>query len=394
MPMLPRVAFQHCQIILPDAVLTDGAVVTNGRGIEHVSPRWDQIPAVDQILDLGGRYLAPGLIDLHIHGSNGVDVLDATADHLATLSRFLVKQGVTRYLPTTVPTDESSFVRVIEAVSHYRQRQPVNLAQVLGIHFEGPFVNPSRCGALRVEYIRDFSSATSADVFLDHALTTQIPIRMMTVAPEIQGGLALIRTLADHGYVVSIGHSQASFEVCEAASAAGARHVTHFPNALAPLHHRQPGVFGWALLNQNVTLDVIADGHHVDWRVIELINRLKGSNQMALISDAIAPAGLGDGVYQVWGETIEVTNGRTRNASGTIAGSVISLWDAVCNLWRRGYRLSDLFKMASLSPARVVGIDGLCGSIEKGKRADLICFDEAGAIHFVMVNGQMAYQAT
>lgn len=394
MSMPSRIALQHAQIILPDAVLTDGVLVVDGRGIEQVSPGWDALPAVDMIIDLGGRYLAPGLIDLHIHGSNGVDVLDASAEHLEILSRFLITQGVTRYLPTTVPTDESGFGRVIDVVGHYRHRQPANLAQVIGIHFEGPFVNPSRCGALRVEYLRDFSSTVSADIFLDHALTTQIPICMMTVAPEIEGGLALIRALVDHGYIVSIGHSQASFEMCEAARAAGACHVTHFPNALAPLHHRQPGVFGWALLKHNVTLDVIADGHHVDWRVIELIKRLKGSNQMALISDAIAPTGRGDGVYQVWGETIEVTNGCTRNASGAIAGSVISLWDAVCNLWRRGYRLPELFRMASLVPARLIGVDGVCGSIEKGKRADLICFDEAGTIHFVMVNGQMAYQAT
>jgi N-acetylglucosamine-6-phosphate deacetylase len=280
-------------------------------------------------------------------------------------------------------------LNVIEVVEQYIRQQPPDGAQVMGIHFEGPFVNPSRGGALQVKHFRTFTSPEAAAIFLDPSLRDRLPIRMMTVAPEIDGGLALIEALTQQGYIVAVGHSQASFEICDQAFAAGARHVTHFPNALAPLHHRSPGVFGWALLRSDVTLDVIADGHHVDWRMIELVSRLKSPDHIALISDAIAPTGLGDGEYRVWGETIWVRGGRTQNASGTIAGSVMTLWDAARNLWQHGVSLVEVVKMASLIPARILDVDRILGSIERGKRADLVCFDNQGTIHFTCVNGRV-----
>jgi N-acetylglucosamine-6-phosphate deacetylase len=380
-------------MILPDRILSEGVVLVEGESIADVRAGAISGVEADESVDLNGRWLAPGLIDIHIHGSNGTDLMAATADDLAALSRYLLSWGVTRYLPTTVPTDEAGFVRVIDLVSQYIREQPADGAQVMGIHFEGPLVNPNRCGALHVEHFRKFTSPEAAAIFLDPSLAERLPIRLMTLAPEIDGGLALVEALAQQGYVVAIGHSQASFEICEQAAAVGARHVTHFPNALAPLHHRQPGVFGWALLRRDITLDVIADGHHVDWRIIELIRRMKSPDHMALISDAIGPAGLGDGEYHVWGETIRVRDGRTQNASGAIAGSVISLWDAVRNLRQQDISLTEVINMASLIPARILGMDGMVGSIEKGKRADLVCFDEAGKIHFVVVNGRLGYQA-
>jgi len=388
-----RTVLHNGPVILADRILPEGVVLVESETIAEVrSGSVGQVEA-DESIDLNGRFLAPGLIDIHIHGSNGVDLMIATADALAILSRYLLSQGVTRYLPTTVPTDEPGFVQVIDVVDQYLHEQPPHGAQVMGLHFEGPFVNPDRCGALHTEHFKRFASIEAGAPFLDESLSHRVPIRMMTLAPEIEGGLALVEALAQRGYTVAIGHSQASFEVCAQAAAAGARHVTHFPNALAPLHHRRPGVFGWALLRPDITLDVIADGHHVDWRMIELIRRLKSSDTMALISDAIGPTGLGDGEYQVWGETIWVRDGRTQNASGAIAGSVISLWDAIRNLRQRQASLTDVVNMASLIPARVLGIDGKVGSIEKGKRADLIGFDETGKIHFVFVNGRLGYQA-
>jgi N-acetylglucosamine-6-phosphate deacetylase len=388
-----RIILHNGPVILPGRVLADGVVLIEGGMIINVGSGVAEESKADQVIDLEGRFLAPGLIDLHIHGSSGIDLMAASADDLARLSRFLVSRGVTRYLPTTVPVDELGFLEVIDVVAQYIADQPLSGAQVMGLHFEGPFVNPDRCGALHVEHVRTYHSPTIAGIFLDESLSARLPIRMMTLAPEIEGGLALVEALAQSGSIVSLGHSQASFEICEQARAAGARHVTHFPNALAPLHHRRPGIFAWALLRPDVTLDLIADGVHVDWRMIELVQRLKSPDQVALISDAIAPTGLGDGEYAVWGETIRVRDGQTQNASGTIAGSVISLWEAIHNIHQHTAPLAEAIKMASLVPARVLGIDGRTGSIEKGKRADLVCFDADGKIHFTMVNGQIGFRA-
>ncbi len=387
-----RTIFHNGPLILPDQLLPEGFVVVEDEHIAGVYPGSVSESNADEVIDLGGCYLAPGLIDIHIHGSNGIDLLGATADNMAELSRFLVRQGVTRYLPTTVPTDESGFLKVIEVVGQYIHQQRPEDAQVVGLHFEGPFVSPHRCGALHTEHFRQFNSPKAAAIFLDPSLSERIPIRMITLAPEVEGGLALIEELRQNGYIMAIGHSEAYFELCEQAARAGVRHITHFPNALAPLHHRQPGAFGWALFRSEVTVDVIADGHHVDWRMIELIRRLKSRDKLALISDAILPTGLGDGDYEVWGETIHVRKGRTQNAHGAIAGSIITLWDAVQNLRHREVDLVDAIRMGSLIPARILGIEVVAGSIEKGKRADLVCFDEAGAIQFVFVNGQRGYQ--
>jgi N-acetylglucosamine-6-phosphate deacetylase len=384
--------FYNGRYILPDRILEHGTVVTEGDTITAVLPGARTISDVDEAVDLNGRYLAPGLIDLHIHGSSGVDLMSADVAELQKLSEFLLRQGVTRYVPTTVPTDDAGYQQVINTTKQYMKEQSYlpQAARVMGIHFEGPFVNPGRAGALHTEHFRTFNSRQAAALFLDESLAVDFPVRMMTFAPEIEGGLELAAELHKRGYTMSIGHSLASLEIAEQAAAVGARHVTHFPNALGPLHHRHPGVFGWALLRDDVTLDLIADGIHQSWVMIQLVHRLKSSKNMALISDAIAATGLGNGEYLIWGETIRVIDGQTQNAAGSIAGSVITLWDAVRNTVEQVTpSLVDAINMASLVPARVVGIDHLVGSIQEGKKADFVCFDEKLSLTFVCVDGEM-----
>jgi N-acetylglucosamine-6-phosphate deacetylase len=210
---------------------------------------------------------------------------------------------------------------------------------------------------------------------------------MITMAPEIEGGLELVRELKRRGWVISIGHTRADLQVLEAAREAGARHMTHFMNAMAPLHHRKPGPIAWGLLRDDVTIDLIADGIHLDPFMLRLLVKLKGVGGISLISDAIAAAGKGDGAYQIWGETITVKNGRTANASGSIAGSVISMLDAVRLLHSLGVSYVDLARMASLNPARLLGVDSDCGSIEIGKRADIIALDNDGNLNLTLIRG-------
>ncbi len=210
---------------------------------------------------------------------------------------------------------------------------------------------------------------------------------MMTLAPEIAGGIELIEELKRRGWIASIGHTRATVDMLNQALQAGARHMTHFMNAMTPLHHRAPGPVGWGLINDDVTCDVIADGVHLDPAILELILRSKTADRISLISDAIAPTGLGDGEYHLWDETISVKNGRTQNAHGSIAGSVITMLDAVRLMLSLGVSESAVARMASLNPARLLGIENVCGSIEEGKRADLVAIDQKGDVKLTIIGG-------
>jgi N-acetylglucosamine-6-phosphate deacetylase len=247
-------------------------------------------------------------------------------------------------------------------------------------------VNSAQCGALHVEHFKTYSRPED----LDSLPAGSEMARMITLAPEIDGGVELVRELKRRGWVISIGHTRASLELLDEAFAAGARHMTHFMNAMSPLHHRTPGPIAWGLSRDDVTCDMIADGIHLDPFMLQLLVKIKGVRRLALISDAIAAAGKGDGDYQIWGETISVKNGRTSNASGSIAGSVISMLDAVRVMRSLGVPYVDLAQMASTNPARLLGLNHECGSIAVGRRADLVALDSNGQVRLTIVNGLVA----
>jgi len=257
-------------------------------------------------------------------------------------------------------------------------------ARVLGLHYEGPFVNTAQCGALHTEYFKTYSAPSD----LDALPVPQNAVHMITMAPEVDGGVELVRELKRRGWVISIGHTRAGLDVLDQACEAGAHHMTHFMNAMAPLHHRHPGPIAWGLSRDDVTVDLIADGIHLDPFMLRVLLKIKGVGGISLISDAIAAAGKGDGDYEIWGETISVKNGRTANAKGSIAGSVISMLDAVRLLRSLGVSYVDLARMASLSPARLLGVDHECGSIEIGKRADLVALDADANVKSTLISGK------
>lgn len=365
-----------------------GSVLIRGGRIVGIFSREDE-PSGFESLDLGGLYLAPGFIDIHIHGSAGVDLLDADVAAIARLSRHLLTEGVTGYFATLVPTDEGGYRSALaEIQAHVRDQGEQIGARLLGVHFEGPFVNENRCGALRPEYFRKYDGdPRQLDIFVGPG--DQLAL-LMTLAPEIEGGIQLVRDLVGRGVRAFIGHSQADLETLEEAHRLGARHITHFPNALDPLHHRNPGAVGWGLVGGDVTLDCIADFHHVHPLMLRLIYQSKGPNRMALISDAILAAGLGDGQFAVWGQRISVRGGKATLPNGTLAGSVISLRRAVKNMIELGVPLHEAVSMAALVPARVAGLETARGSIQKGKRADLIAFDDQIDIKLAVVGGRLA----
>ena len=397
---MSQFALHNARVILEDRIQPGGVLIRDGLiALVFGAQEMPVGLSANETLDLQGKYLAPGMIDIHIHGSAGVDVQKTDAAGLDKLSRFLLSEGVTGYFATFVPDDESGYRKSVAEIASYTGRRNENSlsgrpelgAEILGIHFEGPFVSEQRCGALHREHFRTFDGDIRAlDVFIG---APESALRLMTLAPEIPGGLDLTRELTRNGVRVFIGHSQAAPELLDQAFEAGARHITHFPNALEPLHHRKPGAVGWGLLRDDVSVDCIADLHHVDPLMLKLIYQAKRSNRMALISDAIMPAGLGDGDYSVWGDAITVRNGRTslggHAGEGTIAGSVITMRAALKNIVDIGIPLPEAVLMSSAAPAGIVGLESEVGAIKKGMRADLVAFDDQFEINFAAVRGSV-----
>ncbi|MEP7213189.1 MAG: N-acetylglucosamine-6-phosphate deacetylase [Acidobacteriota bacterium] len=339
----------------------------------------------DEVIDLDGSTLFSGFIDVHNHGAVGIDVNEADADGLVEVGRFLAGCGVTAWMPTLVPDSAETYRRVIgeiEKVMAFQGEMPI--AQIVGVHYEGVFANEKMCGALRPEFFKKFTGGEVREL-----PRLSAGAHMTTFAPEIDGGIELARELTAQGWIASIGHTRADVATLDAAFAAGARHVTHFFNAMSGIHHRDVGVAGWALANPEVTFDIIADGIHVDPKMLELACRAKSADGVSLISDSVAPTGRGDGRFELWGETISVENGRTRNERGSIAGSVITMLDAVRMMRSLGFDDAEASKMASLNPARLLGISDRYGSIEVGKRADLVGMNDEGNVVWTMVGGKM-----
>lgn len=395
---------RHARLVLPDRTTESaGLFIEGGRISRILDPQSDASVKADSVIDLDGLTLYPGFIDLHIHGAVGVDTMDATADDLLRVAKFLARQGVTAWLPTLVPAAQEQYAQAIDAITEVISQQeskfapsalgadgpsalPAKVARVLGVHYEGPFVNSEQCGALHRQHFRTFKDPADLDAL--PRIRHDGAIHMMTLAPEIDGGVELVSELHRRGWIISIGHTRAAVVVLDQALQAGARHMTHFMNAMPPLHHRAPGPVGWGLTHDEVTCDAIADGVHLDASILKLILRSKTSERISLISDAIAATGLGDGEYQIWGEKIQVQNGRTQNARGNIAGSVITMLDAVRMMRSLGVSESGLARMASLNPARLLGIADDCGSIEEGKRADLVALDRDGNVRLTIVGGR------
>ena len=374
---------QNAAAVLPDGKLENANILIENGRIVSISP--DKSRA-DQIIDLSNQTLSAGFIDVHIHGAVGVDVNEADADGLLLIAGFLARNGVTAWLPTLVPDSDENYRRAIDAIDELmvaQVGQPV--AQAVGVHYEGVFANEKMCGALRSEY---FLSGQWSVV------SGQLPrlktgLHVTTLAPEIDGGIELIEAMVAEGWIVSIGHTRADAKTLDRAYAAGARHLTHFFNAMTGVHHRDVGVAGWGLANGGVTFDIIADGIHVHPKMLGVACRAKSPDKVLLISDSVAPTGLGDGEFELWGETITVKNGKTQNERGSIAGSVISMLDAVRMMRGIGFSDGEVSKMASANPAKLLGLDNERGSIEVGKRADLVGLDEDGNVAFTMIGGEM-----
>jgi N-acetylglucosamine-6-phosphate deacetylase len=390
-----KTLLRRARIVTPQRTIENADLLIDAGAIARIgaSSSTESMVGASEI-DLRGQTLWPGFIDVHIHGAAGVDTMEASADDLRRVAAFLAQHGVTSWLPTLVPALIEQYEYAVRAIEDVMQEQAGSLrtaARLVGVHYEGPFVNSEQCGALHREYFRTFK--TLEDLATLPTIEGEGALHLMTVAPETDGGIELISELNRRGWIVSMGHTRADRDVLDEARNAGAHHMTHFMNAMTPLHHRDLGAVGWGLIQDDVTIDVIADGVHLDREILELITKSKGVERVSLISDAIAAAGQGDGEYKIWGENITVKDGRTSNHRGSIAGSVITMLDAVRTMLSLGFAESEVAWMASLNPARLLGIEPACGSIEAGKRADLVALDENQNVRLTIIGGEIAHES-
>ena len=380
---MSNLLIKNADIVLPDEKIENSSILISDGIISEIESGENK---ADKVLDFSDLTVLPGFIDIHIHGAVGVDVNDAGSDELIRMAKFLARKGTTAWVPTFVPDSDENYQKAISAIEVLIKTQSdLPVSQALGVHYEGVFANEKMCGALRPQFFKTFEKGSEIEGL--PKIQNKNAVHLTTLAPEIQNGIKLIEELVKQNWIVSIGHTRADLETLESAKKAGAKHITHFFNAMTGLHHREIGVVGWGLADNEITFDIIADGIHVHPKALKLAVKAKAPKNVALISDAVLPTGLGDGDFEIWGEKVSVINGETQNERGSIAGSVITMLDAVKRMLALGFTENEVSRMASANPARILGIEKTHGSIEIGKRADLVGLDKEGNIKFTMIGG-------
>ena len=381
-------AIKNGKVILEDGIVLDKAVLFTDKIVGIVDE--SEIPADAEIIDAEGGYVTPGLIELHIHGYLGKDVCDASEESIRIISKGLLENGVTGYLPTTMTVDMEVITGAIESVRALmaESRTPeFDGTQILGVHAEGPFISESKKGAQDPRYIlkpdADFVKANS-DV-----------IRVITLAPEEDDAdfSQIKRITAETDVVVSMGHTSADYDTAVAGVKAGVRHATHLFNAMTPLTHRGPGVVGAALNCDEVSTELIVDTHHVNKALFDTVYKLKG-RKLVFITDCLPAGGLPEGEYTLGGAKIIYKNDLCRLEDGTIAGSVLKLNKGVWNVYTNSkIPLHECVNCASLNPATTLGIQDKKGSIKEGKDADFVILDNEFNVKKTIIGGKIKYEA-
>ena len=374
------------KIVLPEAVTT-GKVLAFDAESGKIAGVVDAAPAGADVIDAKGGYVAPGLVDIHIHGYLGEDTCDALPEGIKKMAYGVAKNGVTSFLPTTMTVAKAEIEAALNAVRSLKEESKSwDGAEIIGVHAEGPFINPSKKGAQAEENIL----TPDADFILENADI----ITSVTLAPEMDKDHACIKKLAADGRVlVSMGHTDATFDEAMKAAKDGVNHATHLFNAMSALAHRNPGVVGAALASDNVSVEVIADTFHINPGLYTIIAKAKG-DKMVLITDCTRAGGMPDGEYTLGGQPIFLKGIECRLADGTIAGSVLKLNNAVKNvLAHTTFSVNEVFKMASLNPATAIGVADRIGSLEEGKDADIIIVDSDINVQRTIKKGRTIYVA-
>lgn len=386
-----KTVFTARRLYTPLDEISDPLVVVEDGRIAEVSSRSQKgMPGTGSVIDFGDAVLSPGFFDIHMHGGAGLDLMRASPSELPRLGKFLITHGVTGYFPTTVaaPLDATcaALDRLADAIEAAQKSSNGDgaSARPLGIHLEGPFLSHKRRGVHPPEYL----VTPTVEIFDRLWQASRGHVRMMTIAPEVPGALAVIAEAARRNVCVSIGHSDAEMSIAQQAVNAGARHATHTFNAMRPLDHRDPGIIGEVLSDDRMTADLIADGIHVSPPVVKIFLQAKGVERAVLITDAISATGMPDGQYQLGPIQVDVKDGEC-TANGSLAGSVLTMDRAVRNVMQFSkWSLRHAVRAATLNPARAVGMAQDLGVLQPGARADFTVLSPAGEVMKTIVGGR------
>ncbi|CAA6818882.1 MAG: N-acetylglucosamine-6-phosphate deacetylase (EC [uncultured Sulfurovum sp.] len=367
----------NAKIITQDEVL-EGYALSFDEKIVALS---QDVPENTELMDAQGLYLSAGFIDIHIHGSNGYDVMDGTEEALAEMSKSILQTGTTSFLATTMTMSKEDIYCALLNVQNFEQKSG---AKILGVHLEGPFINVAKKGAQNDKYVQKPN--------MELILPFMDIVKMITLAPEVDGAREFIEYLSkEYPHVLlSVGHSNASYEECKESFSWGVSHATHLFNAMNPLHHREPGIVGAVLEADEVSFDVIADLIHIHPSFFNLLTKLK-KEQLILITDAMRAGCLHCGVSDIGGQKVIVKDGEARLEDGTLAGSVLKMNEALKNFYEHtDISLPELLATVTTIPAKKLGLNK--GLIEKGFEADFVLFNEAFEISEVYVDGDIVFQ--
>lgn len=387
------------QIYLEDGNISAGGVVVAGQKIQDILSEKEcavlECGGAQQVVALPEELrLIPGFIDIHVHGAAGADFMDAKDETLIAVSKNFAQEGVTSFLATTMTALPRDIEQAIRCVKKYKEENDEDndaRSELLGINLEGPFIAPSMVGAQNPKYVRELDVNLLRN-FIDLA---EGAIKIVTVAPEPdfagdKRGIEMLKYLKTARIISAIGHSAASFSEAQLAFAAGCDHATHLFNAMRKIENRDPGLVVAILLNDNVTAEIIADGVHVDPAVLQMALRCKGADKLILITDAIRAKGMPPGIYELGGQKVVVKDKIARLENGKLAGSVLTMPEAFCNIIKFvGCSFADAIKMASVNPAKKLGVYDRKGSIAKNKDADLIALDADYRVQFCMCRGKI-----
>lgn len=374
--------------LTPATEISDAGILVREGVIEEVGPRSGmRLPEGAQEISAPDKIACPGFLDVHIHGAGGSDVMEGTPEALAAVTKTVARHGTTSFVATTVTASPDDTIRAVEGIAAYiaNQHEADDVrAEVLGIHFEGPFISPARPGVHPLQYLQ-LPSAPLLESFLQAAAGKA---QILTIAPELLGAIPCIEAAHDAGMVVAMGHTDATYEQARAAIARGVHHAVHVYNAMRPFSHRDSGVIGAVLTSPEVTAELIADGVHVEETAMKVLIQAKGAGCMILISDGISATGMPDGKYILGKTEVTVTGGICRNSEGKLAGSTLTLDRALRNVVALGVPLGDAVRMLTLNPATLLGIQFKKGSLRIGADADILLLDETLQLAKVWVRGE------
>ena len=386
---MKELLLKNAKIVLKDRVI-EGDILTADGIIRDIIDRKSPVKAetleIENSIDLNGKYVVPGFIDVHIHGSNGADAMDGTVEALKTISSYIATKGTTKFLATTLTSSKEELINVLKIAADLQNKE-LDGATIFGVHMEGPYFDIEYKGAQNEKYMKP---ATEKEI-KDYLDVKPGLVKMMSLSPHTEQSIETVKFLRENGVIVSVGHSAAKFNDVMKAVDAGLSHSTHTFNGMRGINHREPGVAGAVLISDKINAEVIFDKIHIHPEIVRLMIKAKGTDKVVCITDAMAATGLPNGDYKLGELDVYVKDGEARlKSNDSLAGSVLTMDKAFKHVIELGYPIYEAVKLTSTNAAVEFGLNA--GAIEVGKEADFTVLDDSYNVDMTIVNGNIKYQ--